>query len=581
MLRPWSAAGLARFAAVIAFVTLGAAGVAASAQWPCNGVPLCTAGGDQSSASACSDSSGGAIVVWCDTRAGNQDIYAQRVNGNGALQWAAAGVAVCTAAGSQNSPTAVSDGNHGAFVVWSDARTPTAPNFYVQHVTSGGVVDPLWPVNGLNVCTAAAYPYNPTVATDGVGGVIVAWEDYRNPSGDIYAQRLNASGAMQWPSSGEPVCTAANDQGTPDVVPDGSGGALFAWKDQRAGGSIDIYVQHVDPTGAPLWTVNGVAANLTVGLRDAEAPSLAADGSGGAIVTWQDRRNGSDYDIYTLRFTSAGSAAGTGSWITGGVPICTAIGDQISPLSISDGAGGAILQWLDYRNGPASDLAAQRVTGSGDVADGWPVDGSGVCTAPDNQLLPAIVPDGSAGLLTTWTDYRGGPSTKVYGQRLLSTAAVAPGWPANGVPAATSSAVQQQSSPVPDGANGAIVAWQDNRTGVYRVYATRIIAAGGVLDAPPEAIVDFRLREPWPNPASGTTTFAFELPAERPVEAGVFDLAGRRVRTLEPGRMFPAGAHRLAWDGRDEAGKPAEPGVYLVRVRAGADAQVRRVVRLR
>jgi flagellar hook assembly protein FlgD len=74
---------------------------------------------------------------------------------------------------------------------------------------------------------------------------------------------------------------------------------------------------------------------------------------------------------------------------------------------------------------------------------------------------------------------------------------------------------------------------------------------------------------------------AFELPAERPVEASVFDLAGRRVRALEPGRLFPAGTHRLTWDGRDEAGTPVAPGVYLVRVRAGSDVQVRRAVRLR
>ena len=72
-----------------------------------------------------------------------------------------------------------------------------------------------------------------------------------------------------------------------------------------------------------------------------------------------------------------------------------------------------------------------------------------------------------------------------------------------------------------------------------------------------------------PNPlgASGTV-LRVTLPAAGALHAGVYDVRGRRVRTLDAGTR-PAGAHALIWDGRDVAGRAVAPGVYAVRVTAG------------
>jgi len=70
----------------------------------------------------------------------------------------------------------------------------------------------------------------------------------------------------------------------------------------------------------------------------------------------------------------------------------------------------------------------------------------------------------------------------------------------------------------------------------------------------------------------------FVLPGRVAVDAVVVDLAGRRVRTLAAGREFAPGLNRLDWDGRDAAGRPVPVGVYLMRVRAGGEAGVQRVV---
>ncbi len=72
-----------------------------------------------------------------------------------------------------------------------------------------------------------------------------------------------------------------------------------------------------------------------------------------------------------------------------------------------------------------------------------------------------------------------------------------------------------------------------------------------------------------PNPFGASTVIGFALAADAAVTVDVFDIAGRRVRSL-PAGTYPAGPHTLAWDGRDDAGRRLPPGVYFARMSEGA-----------
>src|SRR5258706_1764817 len=109
--------------------------VIAHAQWINNGTAICLAAGGQYSPVAVSDGAGGAIITWFDQRAGNSDIYAQRIDAAGVVKWTGDGVAICTAAGNQNTPAIVSDGAGGAIITWYDLRAGTF-DIYVQRVNS-------------------------------------------------------------------------------------------------------------------------------------------------------------------------------------------------------------------------------------------------------------------------------------------------------------------------------------------------------------------------------------------------------------------------------------------------------------
>ena len=74
-------------------------------------------------------------------------------------------------------------------------------------------------------------------------------QDLRGASFDIYAQRVDSSGVSQWTSDGVAICTAANDQYSPMITSNGFGGAIITWEDYRNGGITDIYAQSINNGG--------------------------------------------------------------------------------------------------------------------------------------------------------------------------------------------------------------------------------------------------------------------------------------------------------------------------------------------
>jgi hypothetical protein len=77
-----------------------------------------------------------------------------------------------------------------------------------------------------------------------------------------------------------------------------------------------------------------------------------------------------------------------------------------------------------------------------------------------------------------------------------------------------------------------------------------------------------------PNPFSPHMTLRFVTPADGAVAAAVYDVAGRRVRTLLRSSKSSAGEYVLTWDGSDDGGRAVAAGVYWFRVRAGSETRV-------
>jgi hypothetical protein len=282
----------------------------------------------------------------------NWHIYVQRVNAAGVVQWAANGVAICTATGDQYEPELISDGAGGAIITWYEYSGGYYVGVFAQRVNAAGAIQ--WTLNGVAMGTPTGDQQYPEIIPDGAGGAIIAWQDRRGGTYDIYAQRVNATGVVQWAAYGVAICTAAGSQGDPQLTSDGTGGAIITWVDARDSYFVQAYVQRVNASGAVQWTPNGVAiCTVTYSLA---YPQIVSDGAGGAIITWEDHRSYHDGDIRAQCVDALGGAR----WVANGVAVCDTTGESYRPHLTSDGAGGAIITWYDYRGGSGSNIYAQR-----------------------------------------------------------------------------------------------------------------------------------------------------------------------------------------------------------------------------
>jgi len=415
----------------------------------------------------------------------------------------------------------------------------------------------------------------PEIISDNMGGAIITWYDNRSGNADIYIQRVDPSGALQWTADGLDLCTAPGDQSYPTLTSDGSGGAIVTWQDNRSGIYTDIYAQRVSDSGEVQWAANGVA--ISTANMWQMYPMITSDGASGAIVTWMDNPSGYEYDISAQRV----NAAGIVQWATNGVTLCAVTGDQLHPQITFDEAGGAIVTWHDNRNGdmldPQVDIYAQRVSALGAVL--WATDGVPLCTARLNQAYPMIISDGTGGAIVTWYDYRGG-LWDIYAQRLNAAGSIQ--WQEDGVPLCTTMEAQMQPQIVSDGAGGAIVVWYDYRNGSQTdIYGLRVDANGfpplTVADAPIAAV---ELRQNYPNPFNPTTTVTYSIPEKCRVVLKIYDVSGRCIACLVD-RQQEKGSYAVGWSGRDEKGKSVASGIYFCRLAAANQIISKKMVMLR
>jgi hypothetical protein len=377
------------------------------------------------------DAANGMLVVWHERReATGFDIYGQRLTKDGLVApgWPTEGLRVCAALGDQMDAVLVPDGKSGAIVTWRDSRPgPSLMDVYVQRITAAGTVAPGWPADGVALCTADGDQQLPSLASDGKGGAIVTWYDFRDDwAGDVFAQRVNEAGGVQWAKNGVRVCGAPGLQRESMLVSDGSGGAVIAWHDHR-GRDFDLYAQRLTAEGVPAvgWPQDGIPVCTARG--DQKAGAIATDASSGTRFAWVDSRSDSDGDIYAQWLDERGRRR----WGGGGLPVCVERGGQRQPSLATDDRGGMLVAWVDFRSEnpgqPPSpgDIYAQKIDGRG-IAQ-WAVNGTLVCNASGDQQLPVVLSDGGEGAFLAWADYRSGSFSDLFAATISTYTPRAPG----------------------------------------------------------------------------------------------------------------------------------------------------------
>lgn len=557
------------------------------ANWPPFGRPVSTAPGSQTHSTATTDGSGGAIIAWQDHRNPKVNIFAQHVLASGEVdaRWLVDGRAMMAdtslagAAGGPFAPLVVSDGAGGGIVAWVDLRDVQSDklDIFAQRILASGVTDPHWKSNGQELVVATGLENSMAMVSDGAGGAIITWADGRGGVGqlDVFAQHVLASGVVDpgWPANGMTICAAPGHQQFPAIAEDGAGGAIIAWQDGRDSTTtgLDVYAQHILNSGAldGAWPMNGRALCTATGNQG--RGTITTDGNHGAVITWTDGRTAGQTHIFAQHVLASGAV--DPAWPTNGRAISNAGILESRPLAISDGQGGAIVNWQAFTL--HLNMYAQHVTAAGVVDPAWPAGGRALSVTDRQQDHARIVPDAVGGAVVAWED-----SFNIVAQHVLPSGALDSAYPDTG--RVISGLPSQEGDPALVGtvSGGAIVVWTDTRKGTDSdIYAMEIlqVTPTGVPDSTPRVVTVVHAS---PNPARVPLTLRFALPRDTRVRLSIFDAGGRRVRELISGTR-PAGSHELVWDLRDQSGRAVGSGIYFARLEAEGRAFATKLVTVR
>lgn len=237
--------------------------------------------------------------------------------------------------------------------------------------------------------------------------------------------------------------------------------------------ALTLFALQFPATSRAQWVPDG--APVCSATAEQSSPVAVSDGASGAIIAWVDKRNGANGDIYAQRMDPYGHPL----WTINGVAICTEADTQSNLSILADGSGGAIIAWMDYRPSPggAPDIYAQRINASGTTL--WTADGVMVCGGPGIQEFPSMAPFGSGGAFVMWFDDRSGSHHDVYAGRVTPVGFVPDG---NGVAITNTPALDEDPEAIVSVSPGALITWIDRRNGNFDIYGARFSNTGLLLD---------------------------------------------------------------------------------------------------
>lgn len=198
-------------------------------------------------------------VIWYSQEK-QKTIYHQLISSEGKFIWGQEGKLLTTKRG-QNSYPQFDIFNRNIFVTWvNDFENDR--NIYAQLFDLKG--NKLWKESGMPVIEYEGDQFGQKVVSDKRGNFIIAWIDRRftKQFGNIYAQKLNSSGEIQWTESGIDLGTYSNSEKSYlNLVPDEQGGAIAIFKDKREKKS-EIFGQKIYSTGTYAGQILGLKSEL-------------------------------------------------------------------------------------------------------------------------------------------------------------------------------------------------------------------------------------------------------------------------------------------------------------------------------
>lgn len=520
-------------------------------------------------------------------------------------------------------PQMMSDGSGGAFIVYQDSPG-LLRQVWVQRLDRFGYVQ--FPENGLRISTPDQYqtPFY-CLVSDSAGGVIVFYEEL-HLVGDlideetynaIYAQRMDSSGAKLWGDAGVRLSPFVSDKKKVVVsaCSDGQHGAFVFWAENtNNNGKNELRAQRISANGRCAWDSSLVITNNFHLVNRSNPNPAVNDGNGNAIVLfsetmlqklnihgdflWIDgvetypvgRQMVSDnaggviiagvrreFDGISTKYIVGAqriSTDGFEQWDKIGTVISEKADSQTQRVEIAiDKMGNSLVVWRDQRTSRFEEYA-QKLSAVGIPM--WQSEGISLSEYDSQKSLlgSGIVVNSDGSSVFIWHDLRI-EDNGLFGQSLDSSGLKQ--WNVNDVPISTRDQYQRSHIFCSDNAGGAIACWYEIGTGsgwgIFAQQVSRIGNLGEVLQttflqtqrvlAPTQFLL-----QSYPNPFNSNMIIKYHIPETSYVSLTIYDLTGKEVKTLVSKNQSP-GIYQVQWNGTNKRGDVCPCGIYLYQLCTG------------
>jgi hypothetical protein len=267
---------------------------------------------------AVGDTDGGALVAWPDTSTGAlfvADIYYGSPGGVFTTSKQLAGTQGATVI---DADLAIEPASKGAIATWRE-QTASGYRIRAQKVDLFGTT--YWGPDGVTLRAEQLATLDVSdvhAVSDGAGGAIVSWVDSRSGTPQVYAQAISSAGAVVWTPDGVEIAPTGLSQTQAKIATDETGSAIVTWTAPAVmNGPTHIWALRLDPTnGAPSshgsWGADGNAVcnfegTTNPAFNSQSVPVIVTDGLKGAIILWQDGRQGFPPDTTGDRIRADGT----------------------------------------------------------------------------------------------------------------------------------------------------------------------------------------------------------------------------------------------------------------------------------
>jgi hypothetical protein len=349
----------------------------------------------------------------------------------------------------------LSDGDNTFVAYWLE-RDVGAHDVHLQKLDGDG--DVLWD----EVLFSGDKSRVGSVSMVGGDGVLVAWEVYLPENGGEGPHSFDHATLASVDSDGQVRWQQDFAEAGMQMVTGGGGGVIMAWQDGKS-----CYGRGVDSGGNVLWeeTIGSGCDALWEENTGVSSFRVVVGGEGEVLILWNNYEN----HCFVLQKIYAN---GQFLWPKAGVTIEYAeMAFQLEPQIVSDGAGGAIIAWVENRSDqPPNDLYLQRISNAGQHSLRSVIEGPLEAMHPNFQA----VGDEPMGIIAVWEGSGDGIELRVIRDNLLSSYS----WPQEGVSICSGLNQSPRFTATSDGEGGVVVAWID---GDRRLYAQRLDGLGQKL----------------------------------------------------------------------------------------------------